>query len=98
MLVYLFWLSLPSCASYPIRLQDSLIINICVENQVILVFLFEDNHQGKAAPETTTFWLGVMCCVRPHLIRLMDSLISNKTGNNQLMFLLFCKEIIMKER
>ena len=37
-------LGVASCASHPIRLQDSLIINICQKNQQILVF-FLSSHQ-----------------------------------------------------
>ena len=40
------------------------------------------------APETIKCWLGVACCVS-HPIRLKDSLISNKTGKNQLISLIF---------
>ena len=44
---------------------------------MIIVFLHGENLQGKVAPENTTFWLVVTYCVS-HLIRLKDSLISNK--------------------
>ena len=43
-----------SCASHPIRFQDSLIINICGMNKVILVFFHGDSNQAKVAPGTTT--------------------------------------------
>ena len=48
-----------SCASHPIRFQDSLIINICGMNKVILDFLHGDSDQAKVAPGTTTFCLSV---------------------------------------
>ena len=57
-------------------------MNICGSNQVILVFLHGDRHQGKVAPETTTFWFSVACCVS-HPIRLKDFLISNEAKKNQ---------------
>ena len=86
------------CAFEPIRLQGSLIINICGKNQVIFVFVFfvcffvfllllvfvfllrGDSHQRKVAPETTKFWLVVVCFVS-YLTRLKASLISNKGKN-----------------
>ena len=91
------------CAFDPIRLQGSLIINICGKNQVIFVFVFVfvlffcfsfvfllllvfvfllrgDSHQRKVAPETTKFWLVVVCFVS-YLTRLKASLISNKGKN-----------------
>ena len=51
---YYFWLNVTaSCASCPIGLQDSLIINISGKNQV--VFLHGVCHQAKVASETSTF-------------------------------------------
>ena len=35
---YLFWLDVTSSAFHPIRLQDSLIIDICGKNLVVLSF------------------------------------------------------------
>ena len=85
------WMWLVVCAFEPIRLQGSLIINICGKNQVIFVFVFvfccccfflrADSHQKKVAPETTIFWLVVVCCVS-YPTRLKVSLIRNKTGKN----------------
>ena len=34
----------------------------------LLDFLHGDSHQGKVAPETTTFWLGVACCLSSYQI------------------------------
>ena len=52
------------CCSCPIRLQNSLIINISRKNSIdILVFLYGNNHQGKVAPESITYgwmWEGVL--------------------------------------
>ena len=93
----LFWLGLASCAFYWVRFRDSLIINKSEKNQVILVFLDGDGHQGKVAPEIATCWLILACCVS-HPIRLKNSLISNKTGEVQLISLIFCMEIIIRGR
>ena len=46
-----------------------------------LLFFCGDSHQRKVAPETTKFWLLVVCCVS-YLIRLKASLIRDKTGKN----------------
>ena len=50
---------------------------------LLLVFVFllrGDSHQRKVAPETTKFWLVVVCFVS-YLTRLKASLISNKGKN-----------------
>ena len=39
---------------------------------VVVVVLRGDSHQRKLAPETTKFWLVVVCCVS-YLIRLKAS-------------------------
>ena len=66
-----------SCASGPVRLQDSLIIVFLEGIDWPLSFLDGDNLQGKVACETTSFWLVVAWCVS-HPIRLKDSWISNQ--------------------
>ena len=59
--MWLFFSYGPKC-SPPIRLQDSLNINISVSQEGIndiVDFLHGDNHKGKVASETTTLvaWL-----------------------------------------
>ena len=63
----------------------------------LLDFLHGDNHQGKVAGETITFWLGVIFCVS-HSIRFKTILFSTKTGKNQLISLIFCTHIIINEK
>ena len=53
-----------------------------------LIFLHRDSHQGNVAPEITTFWLGLVCCMS-HPVRLKDSLIGNKARKNQFISLSF---------
>ena len=86
-----------SCASGPVRLQDSLIIVFLEGIDWPLSFLDGDNLQGKVACETTSFWLVVAWCVS-HPIRLKDSWISNKTGKRELLSLIISLEIINKGR
>ena len=81
---YLFWLDVASCTIHPIRLQD-LIINICGKNQVIL-FFFALCHQGKVAPETTTFWLAITCFVS-NPIRSQNDQVLSFFYNSKLAFL-----------
>ena len=50
-----FWLDVISCASRPIRLQDSLINKISIRNHNILDFLHGDVHQVKVEYKATTF-------------------------------------------
>ena len=45
-------------------------------------FLHAESYQGKATPETFTFWLVVACCVS-HPIRLKESLNSQKSGKTK---------------
>ena len=47
---------------------------------VFVLLLRRDSHQRKVAPETTKFWLVVVCFVS-YLTRLKASLISNKGKN-----------------
>ena len=65
-----------------IRFQDLLMTNIWKESGHVS-YLHGDSLQGKLALEIITFWLAVGCYVS-HPIRLKDSLVSNKTGKNQL--------------
>ena len=72
-----------SCLSCPVRFQNSLNINMSGRNQSIgQDFLHGDNHQRKLAAVTTSFWL-------------KDSLIISKPGKKQLMYYIFCIEIII---
>ena len=62
-----------------------------------LVSLNGVSHKGKVAPVTChLFGLGVVSC--GHLIILQDYLISNISGENQLVSLFFCMDIIIKRR
>ena len=76
-----------SCASFQLRLQDFLIINISGTNRSISYFLHGDNDQGKVARKFTS-WLGVASCAF-YRIRLQDSLIFNISGKNQVIFFFF---------
>ena len=58
MTVPLGYVSVISCASHPIRMQDSLIINIFRRNPAIsYIFLLGDSHQAQVASGTTLFGL-----------------------------------------
>ena len=53
-----FWLGVTSSASHPIRLQDSLIINIWGKGfSDIVVFLHGESHQREVVSATTAFGL-----------------------------------------
>ena len=87
-----------SCASCPVRLQDSLIINI----------------SGRHPAVFCVFWIGIVIKWRQHLklsllilglvlfaslsIKLQDSLIINVSGRNSWICWTFCMEIIIKGR
>ena len=79
------------------QIKGFLIINITGRNQRYLrFFAWRYFLQGKVASETSTYgWVWQVVSLP---IRLQDSLISNISGNNQLIFLIFCMEMISKGR
>ena len=60
----LFRLFVFSCASCPIRFQDSLIIRILERISAILVFLHGVSQEGKVSTATTLGWVWPVSSIR----------------------------------
>ena len=94
---YHFRLPVASCASGSVSLNDSLIINICGKNKVILIFFFFYMEEViKARWHLRLPLFGWFWRLWLYPIRLENYLINNKTGKNQFTSLMFCIEIIIK--
>ena len=87
-------LDVASCASHPVRLQDSLMSNISRRNQLVsqIFFFFfffffrRDIYQRKVASKTTTFsWLrlrvsGIQCFEKnPSILKIPKSFVFKST-------------------